>query len=167
MKNKMVIFTGVDATGKSTISSRIQKYFGWNLVHFDKVNTLEEGENINYKFLSDINENIIVDRYYMEEVVYAPIYRGYAANYIEDLEKKLMEKFNVIIIYTTASTEIIKERFRTRGEDTTRASDIDILKENYNKFLSNTLIRNVVKIDTSQGFNEEDKNKLIEVLENV
>lgn len=167
MKKKMVIFTGVDATGKSTISNRIQKHLGWNLIHFDKVKSLKEGKKINYKFLEETTENILVDRYYIEEVVYASVYRNYTADYIKDLEEKLLDKFEVIIIYTTAKTEIIKERFKTRGEDTTKASDIDTLKEKYEEFLSNTLIEKIIKIDTTNGFNEECEKFLVEVLKNV
>jgi len=167
MKKKMIIFTGVDATGKSTISSRMQKHLNWDLIHFDKVHSLEESKHINYKFLEEVNENILVDRYYMEEIVYAPIYRGYSANYVADLEEKLLEKFDVAIVYTTADTKVIEERFRTRGEDSTKASDIDTLKENYINFLDKSLIKTVIKVDTTKEFDKESENKLVEVLKNV
>ena len=130
----------------------------------DKVGSEIEGNMVNYYFMKCINQDMILDRYYMEEVVYAPIYRGYKASYIEELERELLKKFNVILIYTTAATEVIKQRFNDRGEDFTNPEDIEMLKRNYMDFMNDTLIKNKFIVDTSNGLSKEDENRLMEDL---
>lgn len=160
-KHNLIIFTGVDATGKSTIAGKVKKEFNLPLLHLDKVDNENEGKIINHYFMKCIDHDIILDRYYMEEVVYAPVYRGYKASYIREFEKEMLDKFNVILIYTTAETEVIKQRFNARGEDFTRPNDIEILKEHYLRFLDETLISNKFVVDTSKGLSKKEEEKLM------
>lgn len=164
-KPNLIILTGVDATGKSTIGQMIKDHFNLPLFHLEKVGSELEGDMINHYFMKCINEDMILDRFYMEEVVYAPVYRGYKASYIKEFEKELMEKFNVILIYTMADTEVIKQRFEDRGEDLTSPDDIEELKRRYDEFLCESLIDTRFMINTSKGFDEKQKQFLMEGLE--
>ena len=158
MNNKpnLIIFTGVDCTGKSTIAKYVSDKLKLSLKSPDKPKDKQEGKLINYNILDSVNTDIILDRYYMEEIVYAPIYRGYKADYIKELEKQLMERFNVILVYTYASTNVIKQRFDTRGEDSTRKEDIEQLKINYCDFLHSSLITKRIVVNTSYDLSDND-----------
>lgn len=158
MKNKpdLIIFTGVDCTGKSTIAKYVSNKLEIPLKSPIKPKSEQEGKLSNYDLLNKIKSDTILDRYYIEEVVYAPIYRGYKADYIKELEQQLINNFNIVLVYTYASTDVIKQRFDTRGEDSTRKEDIEQLKINYCDFLHGSLITKRVVVNTSYDLTESD-----------
>lgn len=164
VKPKLIIFTGVDATGKSTIVKRISEEFNMPVIHMDKVSSEEEGKKLNYEILNNVNEDTIMDRYYMEEVVYAVVYRDYKAGYLEDLEQLLLSKFDVLIIYTFAKQSIIEERFKSRGESFTKIEDIKTLNKLYDDFLEKTLINKKILINTTNNLDENDYNNIIRMI---
>jgi thymidylate kinase len=50
------------------------------------------------------------DRFHLGEMVYAPMYRGYEPDYIEDLEEKLNYK-GAMLVLLVANVDDIKKRF--------------------------------------------------------
>ena len=166
-KPKLIIFTGVDATGKSTIVEYISNKLNIPTKHMDKVKNEEEGKKLNYAILNNTNDDLIMDRYYMEECVYAIVYRNYEAKYIQELENLLLTKFNVVIVCTFAETEVIEERFDSRGESSTKKENIPELKKLYDDFLQNSLIKKKILIDTTNNLIEKDYNDIIRLLENI
>lgn len=52
------------------------------------------------------NYNFILDRSYLGEFIYSPLYRGYDADYVFDYEKELLPKIdNIVLIMLTDDIE--------------------------------------------------------------
>ena len=144
MKKLFVVFEGVDGVGKTTLANKIAEMYKVDVVHNDKSLTYEDGKKNSYNYIETLRnmKTCVIDRLvHTGEAVYAPIYRGYdGSDYFEDLETKMMEEFNIIIVYVYADDETIKNRLKNRGEDYINIEDIKELKNNYNNFLSKTKI---------------------------
>lgn len=144
MKKLFVVFEGVDGVGKSTLAEKMAEYFEVGITHNDKSYSYEEGKENSYNYIETMRnmETGVIDRLvHTGEGVYAPIYRGYdGTDYFDDLEEKMLEEFDILIVYVTADDKIIEERLKSRGEDYINIEDIAKLKENYQKFLNRTKI---------------------------
>lgn len=119
MKKKNFIWLiGSDGSGKSTLAEALNNEFGYKIHHFGPVKTYEEGKETYFNFIENTNESVICDRFSEGEAIFAPLYRGYdGSHYFEELENKLMEKFNVLLVLAYSPFEIIEQRIEARGED--------------------------------------------------
>lgn len=142
MKKLFVCFEGVDGVGKSTLAEAIANMYKVNLTHNDKSMSYEEGKKNSFEYIETLRNmpTGIIDRLvHTGEAVYAPIYRGYdGSDYFDELEEKMLDEFNILIVYVHASDDTIERRLKSRGEDYIDLEDISKLKENYDKFLSRT-----------------------------
>jgi thymidylate kinase len=116
-KKKMIILFGSDGSGKTTIANTLSYITGYKIKHFGPAKSLEDGKQEYFSFARDNNEDIILDRFYEGERIYAPLYRGYSADYFRELEKELMEKYEVLLVLVYAPYNIIEKRLNERGED--------------------------------------------------
>lgn len=110
--------SGMDCTGKSTICKKLSELLKCPIQHFDKPKDLDDGKKQYFDFQKNINsnKNIICDRYHDGEYIYAPLYRGYEADYLHEFENEL-RKSPYLFVNTIASLNTIIERIKTRGED--------------------------------------------------
>lgn len=123
MKNDFIILVGSDGAGKSTIAEGLSNVLGYPVEHHGQVKDYEEGKKEYFDCVENTNYSVIKDRFYEGEVIYAPIYRGYEADYFEELEEKLKEKFNVLLVLIEPPFEIIEKRLLERGEDFVKRED--------------------------------------------
>lgn len=133
----MVIhFGGSDCSGKSTLCEKLSKLLDCSIEHFDKPKDLEDGKQqyFNFQSLIDPNKNIICDRYHDGEYIYAPLYRGYEADYLKEFEDEL-RKVPYLFINTTANLETIMNRVKSRGEDFVKEGDFQTILSLYNKYI--------------------------------
>lgn len=167
MKKTFIVFEGLDGTGKTSLAQMVAKIIDSEYTHNDKSKTYEEGKANSYNYISTLrrsNEAVIDRLVHTGEAVYAPVYRGYdGSDYFEDLESKMLEEFNIIIVYVTAKEEIIKSRLEYRGEDYIKTEDLNKLKENYERYLSNTKIP-YVTFDNSEVGILDNAMKVIDLL---
>ncbi len=142
MKKLFVCFEGVDGVGKSTLAEGIANMCKVKLTHNDKSLSYEEGKKNSFNYIETLRTmpTGIIDRLvHTGEAIYAPIYRGYdGSDYFDELEEKMLDEFDILIVYVHASNETIERRLKSRGEDYINLEDISKLKENYEKFLSRT-----------------------------
>lgn len=97
------IIEGIDRIGKSTLIKNLEHKLGYHQkIHCPKPELLDcYNENLNnpleayqrerYNAFFEFMHNdscIIFDRGHLSEVVYSPIYRGYSANHLFDMEKE-------------------------------------------------------------------------------
>ena len=165
MKNKklFIVFEGVDGTGKSTLAKAIADKYGVEVTHNDKSLTYEEGKKNSYDYIEKLKEMPfgVIDRLvHTGEAVYAPIYRGYTGiDYFNDLEEKMLEEFDILMVYVHAENDVIEERLKSRGEDYISLKDIDRLKGNYDYYLRQTEIP-FITFDSGKDSLENNINKL-------
>lgn len=108
----IIILEGCDKCGKSTQANEIKKYLELethlptHIIHsrYVKGSTPEDAQNLSRRTYIDMFElmedaisgkrNYILDRSYLDEAVYGPLYRGQPNDYIFDLEKQYLPKLN-------------------------------------------------------------------------
>jgi len=116
-KPNFIMLIGSDGSGKTTIAEGLENMLRYQSYHFGPVQSYEEGKRDYFTFVEKTNTSVITDRFFEGEKIFAPLYRNYEADYFEELEQKMMEKFNVILVLVYAPYSVIKERLAERGED--------------------------------------------------
>lgn len=159
-RRKIIVFEGLDGTGKTSLAKAFAKKFGAEYVHNDKSYNYDEGKLNSYKYiekLKESNDSLVVDRLvHTGEAIYAPVYRGYTGiDYFSDLEKKMKKEFEIIIVYVTAQEDIVKERLSSRGEDYIKQEDMRMLNILYENYLALSKFK-VIRYDNSKEGIEEN-----------
>lgn len=127
---------GVDCSGKSTLCKKLSEILNCEITHFDKPKDLEDGKRQYFSFQNSINVNkdIICDRYHDGEYIYAPLYRGYEADYLKEFETEL-RKMPYLFINTFASLSTIINRAKSRGEDFVKEEDFNNVLKLYDRYV--------------------------------
>ncbi len=161
----LIHVSGMDATLKTTICEKLSKKLNCPVVHFDKPKDLESGKNEYFTFLRNndfTNKDIICDRFHDGEHIYAPIYRGYESNYLQEFESEL-KKVPYLFVNTVADLETIKKRIEVRGEDFVQEEHYQLVLDKFNEYLFKQSMP-YIKIDTTTG---EVKNYTRRILEGL
>ena len=136
----IVIVTGCDATGKTTLIERLAEELDYIVLRGSsfELTAGKSNEELFGTFNNIINvDNVIFDRFTYCNYVYAPLYDDYSVlteEQVRFIEREL--KGSAIVIHLTADTETIKNRFETRGEEYVSVDKIDTIKLGYNKVLA-------------------------------
>lgn len=134
-----LIISGVNAAGKTSLCDKLLKQFeSMKTQHFSNPKDMEDGKNQYFGFLENMDKNsdYLLDRFHEGEWIYAPIYRGYIAEYLLELENKMYElEYVPLFIYLHAAPSDIRRRIARRGEDFMKPEHLDIEKENFEKFM--------------------------------
>lgn len=147
----ILIIVGVDCSGKDTLIEELHKRTGYD-VHRGSSFNLTHGKSQDELFESFMSftkmNNIILNRYYMCNHVYAPLYNDYAQIREEDMrfiERELQG--DALVIHLYADEDVIKLRFKTRGEDYVDECKIKTILESYDKFVEECEL-DVLSFDT-------------------
>lgn len=135
----IIIISGCDRTGKTTLSNNIRSHFSSSIYkHFQVPASAQAAKDEYFSFLDNIDPNqlYILDRFYECEAVYAPIYRNYTLSYQQEIEQLLREKFNVLFVYVQSDLDVIKQRIINCGEDYVHDDDITKVINNYKQFMN-------------------------------
>lgn len=112
-----IIIEGADKTGKTTLSNAIIKKFGSEYVHFGKPKKHPATEYAEYALAND--GNLVLDRFYLGELVYGPLLRGKAG--IDDVEfatlERILRKKQAILIQTTTNSVLANKRLLVSTQD--------------------------------------------------
>lgn len=166
-----IIIEGIDKAGKSTIAADIrealypvnpitfkltQKPQQDNFFSQEAVITLYKEMFGQTRHPQNAEHLFIFDRSYPSEMVYS-IKRGYDALSNKDLlelDAKLGEEHNTLLIYCEADAKTISKRFKSEKEEYLTDEDIEQILERYNIFLMKTKLP-FIKINslTDRGAN--------------
>ena len=167
MKKVFLVFEGADGSGKTTLAKHLSRILEVEYIHNDKSISYEDGKIKSYNYINELDskEGCVIDRLvHTGEAVYAPIYRGYdGSDYFEDLESRMLEKYIPIIVYVYADEEVVKSRLKSRGEDYINIEDLNKIRANYDKYLSNTKFP-VFRFNNS---NDGELNNTIKLMESL
>jgi uracil-DNA glycosylase family 4 len=172
--------TGMDATGKSTLCEKLVEEYKGQYTHFSNPKNKKEAKKQYFDFLNDIDrlKTYICDRYHDGEWVYAPIYRGYVADYLEEIENEILnhEVFghDYCLVFTTAQLQTILNRIKVRGEDFVKEEHYQIVIDNFvNNYLMEQKLPFTI-IDTTNKDQDatfaqakEDIDKVIEIWKKI
>ena len=142
----LIIISGCDRTGKSTIAKQLAEKLNAVYTHFSYPSSKEEAKQEYYDFIEKISlhKTYICDRFYEGEYVYAPIYRGYQLDYSHEIEKKIKSTTNVLFIYVQADLSTIQARIKSCGEDYVKDDDIIKVINNYNSFMNQLMLPYII-----------------------
>lgn len=107
----MIIFEGVDRTGKTTAAQALAKRLGWQYLHFG-VPTKRCFE-FHMEGIKDVGERVVVDRLHWSEYAYGLTYRegvGYTESEWHFFEDHLMS-LDAIVVLMSDSVEKIRSRW--------------------------------------------------------
>jgi thymidylate kinase len=157
----ILIFEGCDCVGKTSLINM----FIANLTEYVKQRTvlkhyknppicknqkqyIQSEYNMQmYQLMEYYKEvNFILDRFYIGEQVYAPIFRKYKPMNFDIIEKEL-NKMNAIIVYVYADVDDIKKRF---DGNFIKKKHIQKILYGYRNFLNKTDIKKIIYINTSE-----------------
>lgn len=162
--------TGQDGVGKSTIVKGLSELTGWENIHFDKPRDMKDGKQQYFSFAdkmnNDISKNIICDRLHEGEWVYAPLYRGYKADYMREFEREIIQKHNFLLVYVKASLNTIIERTRIRGEDFVKEEDFQTVRNLFEDYM-NAQALPYIEVDTTNSETSNDLKKILEAYSKV
>lgn len=154
----LITLEGCDATGKTTLVNALAKRLDYDVVKGSSFE-ITGGKNQDELFESFMElttlDNTILDRYIYSNEVYAPLYSDYAC--LNDEQRRFIEREvqgATLIIYLSAPVEVIKERFRTRGEDYVDEDKIETILHSYEQSLSKSNLE-ILRYDTSQLTTDE------------
>ena len=126
--------TGCDGSGKSTLCETLVRDLNGIYTHFSNPKDKADGKQQYFDFLeqnkSD-NKMYICDRFHDGEWIYAPIYRGYTGDYLNDFERAVINDHNYLLIFVTASLETILNRTKIRGEDFVKEEHFQLVLDNF------------------------------------
>lgn len=142
--------TGCDGVGKSTLVESLSKNLSYPSRHFDKPKDMKDGKNQYFNFVKGNRKNWICDRLHDGEWVYAPLYRGYMANYMQEFERALIKNNNYVLIYVKAELETIIERTRKRGEDFVKEEHFQTVLNYFDGYLNKQKMPFIV-VDTTNA----------------
>ncbi len=161
--------TGMDATGKSTLSEKLCKELNGEYIHFSNPKDMNDGREQYLNFLRQVDKNktYICDRFHDGEWVYAPIYRNYKACYMNEIESEIKKTDKYMLAYIYADLETIKERIKVRGEDFVKEEHYQLVIDNFkNNFLMEQQLP-FTMINTSSGTVESNYELLKKSFEKV
>lgn len=160
MKNKFVILMGSDGAGKSTIAQSLNEKLGYEVHHFGPPKNHEDGFYQYTNFIINNDKDVICDRFHEGERIFAPLYRGYEAEYFPDLERTLMKKFDVTLVLIHAPFNVIEHRLQERGEDFVKPEHFDYCYDKVVEIFNDSELPKMI-IDTSRFSINENVEKII------
>jgi thymidylate kinase len=152
----ILILEGVDCAGKTWMAERLLKEMpnAYLIKHGNrpKENSAAASHMLykNYKAMLDTYElaikhsggTLIFDRFYMSELIYGPVTRGYnllTDKYQEELENRLKQNDH-LYVEITATKENIIERMKSRGEYYLKLEKLDPIMVGYEEFYDQTTL---------------------------
>jgi len=150
----ILILEGIDCAGKTWMAERLLKELPntYLIKHGNRPTEDTPAASFtlykNYKAMLDTYQfaikpaggTLILDRFYMSELVYGPITRRcnlLTPDYEKELEGRIKE-FPHLYVEITASRDQIIERMKTRGEFYLKVEHLDSIMEEYAEFYDGT-----------------------------
>lgn len=126
----LIIFEGVDKSGKSTLINEFNK-------------------DTNFSF-------VVIDRLTISSKVYDELFSRNNYDYYDNVEMEIAKNFNVLIVYCDAPNNIIEERLMKANEKLPKElSDIKKVKDVFNHYLyHHCSFLNIVNVDTTKDISE-------------
>lgn len=124
-----IILEGENKCGKTSLAKRLHNLTGWEIIHFGQPKKEPYIEYV--EFLLNRKEPAILDRFYLGEKVYGPLWRGKSE--LNEWQTRMIEMLlmarNSLNIYCETDEKTIIENFKKEQEEFAKAEQIpDILR---------------------------------------
>jgi thymidylate kinase len=157
----VMIVEGVDLSGKTTAIERIAKHYNSGFIlkntykpkqvdsliyeQYWKILDLVKNLGVNYR-----KDNLIIlDRFFPSQAVYS-VLRG--SDDLSCAKINILDNYCVrnkmVFVYLDTSLKDLKKRYKERGDEHIKITQLEVLKERYDQFYENTKMIKI-KIDTT------------------
>jgi uracil-DNA glycosylase family 4 len=97
----LIVLEGCDGTAKSTVAEELNRILRWPIQKFGEPHSKSDAYRSYFKFLQNVKTPTVVDRSWLGEFVYVPMFRNYVPDYFEDVEA-LAGKHQILYILMNA-----------------------------------------------------------------
>ncbi len=137
----IIILEGCDKVGKTTYANALKKS-GFEVVKFSAPRDGEDLFNSYMSFLETVksNKNYVLDRFFIGEMVYGPIYRGksqFTIKQYNEIENKILSMPHLFIHFTNTIPFVIN-KFREDDEVFAKIKDIPDILRAYKKYYNSS-----------------------------
>lgn len=135
----LIYIEGVDKQGKTTLAKKLCDVFKAEYIKFNQPKLPPFEEYAGFIASIDPDKHYVLDRFFVGELVYGPIYRGKTGvsyGQLAELEKMLLEKQpESVMIYCETSMNEVKKNFVKDKEEFAKLEDIERIREAYHEVL--------------------------------
>ena len=129
-----IIVEGCDATGKTTLIQELHKQLGFDIVKGSDFSIAEKGVVSMFEYMKEVAAtptNLIIDRDFISNLVYAPLYdkNMLTDEMVNELIK--MKSNHSIVIYLHGSLSTITERIVKRGDEYVKTEHLQDIINRY------------------------------------
>ena len=164
----IIIISGCDRVGKTTLCNNLQKQLNAQYTHFSVPENQDSAFNEYKDFIDQIDNNKIylIDRFYECECIYAPIFRGYNNIQVKQFDNILRKKTKVLFIYIKADLDIIKQRMNDIGDDYVNLENIDDIYCQYQIYMESIQLPYIILNNNSFSELENNLNIILQLINN-
>ena len=166
----IIILEGNECNFKTTVAEKLSKQLNLPVVKGSSFENAQCSNQELYEHFLKLSEmdNVIIDRSWISNYVYATLYKDYAILTPEqrlEIEQRVYDK--ALLLYLFADEETIKGRLRERGDEYVEEKMIGTINKVYleaidqtelvvhsfdtNKYNSNDITKNIVKLNQKEG----------------
>ena len=163
----IVIFTGCDRSGKTTLTNAFIEYskklsLDVEYKHFCVPTSPEQAKQEYFDYINSVDNDklYVLDRFYESEYVYAPIYRNYSMDYLQEIEQLLNQK-DVLFVYMQTPFTTIYNRLQELGDEYIDINDIQKICNSFEMFFATTTIP---YITISGDYNLEEQTTILQLI---
>lgn len=116
----IIIVEGSDLVGKTTFAENLSKKTGYEIIKGSSFELSELGADAMFQYMMNLldEDNIIVDRFFYSNLIYASIYDYPKLSYSQLMRlHQKMNRVKATLIYLHANDEVLDERYNMRGDD--------------------------------------------------
>ncbi|WP_327359544.1 hypothetical protein [Streptomyces sp. NBC_01304] len=133
-RHRTVVIEGCDGVGKSTLAQLLVTQHGFDAVHSPRTPDHQDLMS-RYRDLLARPGRLVLDRCFVSELVYGPLYRGYSRltwNQALDLAELVTHRDGVFL-HLTAPTTALRHRLHTRDGHAPPADEVTELVDAYQR----------------------------------
>jgi predicted ATPase len=129
---RTIALDGCDGTGKTTLAQRLREGYGFTIVHVDRT---PDDVDLTRRYRQILAEPgpIVLDRCFLSELVYGPLFRHWSRITWEQcvaLASEVMRRDGVLV-HLTATANAIRSRLLARPAVPPTSSEIDQILSGY------------------------------------
>ena len=157
MNNPVIIISGPDFSGKSTLANTLmQKYRNHAYIHCAVTPNIYALHTNAIKQAIELSKNftVIIDRLHYSELVYAPIFRHGASYDVRAFDNSLSEYQNIYKVLCLPPKDVVLEGFKKRAAE--GGEMFDTVEKVYDAYASNPLGWKIYDWTSGNDFTLED-----------
>lgn len=157
----IIIVEGADCSGKDSLIKELKRITGYSVVRGSSFELSKGGSELMRDIMLESLEedNIILNRSYLSNIVYAPLfdYPLIQKNHAMEVTHAINETGEkTVLVYLYADNEVLINRMDSRGDEDVSPSDLQRILDKYSEvLLSEFLPNNFLGYNTGEQSSEE------------